>query len=122
MSSPHFRISGHMDFVDNRMDPNTGTMRGRAILRNPDFMLTPGLFARVRLPGSGEYDAVLIPDVADRERPVGEVRVRRRRRRHDPSSAGRDRRARATACGSFARGSRATSKSSSAACSACGRG
>ncbi len=60
----NFPHRGHMDFVDNRMDPNTGTMRGRAILRNPDFMLTPGLFARVRLPGSGEYDAVLIPDLA----------------------------------------------------------
>jgi RND family efflux transporter MFP subunit len=61
---PAFPHQGHMDFVDNRMDPNTGTMRGRAILRNPEFILTPGLFARVRLPGSGAYDAVLIPDAA----------------------------------------------------------
>jgi RND family efflux transporter MFP subunit len=61
---PAFPHNGHMDFVDNRMDPGTGTMRGRAILRNPDFLLTPGLFARVRLPGSSEYDAVLIPDFA----------------------------------------------------------
>jgi RND family efflux transporter MFP subunit len=61
---PTFPHCGHMDFVDNRMDPSTGTMRGRAILRNADFMLTPGLFARVRLPGSGEYEAVLIPDGA----------------------------------------------------------
>jgi RND family efflux transporter MFP subunit len=61
---PAFPHQGHMDFVDNRMDPNTGTMRGRAILRNPDLMLTPGLFARVRLPGSGSYDAVLISDAA----------------------------------------------------------
>ena len=62
--SPKFPHSGHMDFVDNRFDPNTGTMRGRAILRNPDFILTPGLFARLRLPGSGTYNAVLIPDSA----------------------------------------------------------
>ena len=55
---------GHMDFVDNRVDPNTGTMRGRAILANEDGLLTPGLFAQVRLPGSGRYDAVLIPDSA----------------------------------------------------------
>jgi RND family efflux transporter MFP subunit len=61
---PAFPHHGHMDFVDNRMDPNTGTMRGRAILRNPDLVLTPGLFARVRLPGSGSYDAILISDVA----------------------------------------------------------
>lgn len=58
---PHL---GHMDFVDNRIDPNTGTMRGRAIFPNDDNTLTPGLFAEVRLPGSGRYDAVLIPDSA----------------------------------------------------------
>lgn len=61
---PKFPHPGHMDFVDNRLDPNTGTMRARAILRNPDFVLTPGLFARLRLPGSAPYDAVLIPDRA----------------------------------------------------------
>lgn len=61
---PKFPHSGHMDFVDNRLDPNTGTMRGRAILRNPNFLLTPGLFAQVRLPGSAPYDAILIPDRA----------------------------------------------------------
>jgi RND family efflux transporter MFP subunit len=53
---------GHMDFVDNQIDPNTGTIRGRAIFPNDQEMLTPGLFAEVRLPGSGRYDAVLIPD------------------------------------------------------------
>lgn len=58
---PH---TGHMDFVDNRIDPNTGTMRGRAILANDDGLLTPGLFVKVRLPGSGRYDAVLIADSA----------------------------------------------------------
>ena len=56
---PH---KGHMDFVDNRLDPNTGTMRGRAILANEDGLLTPGLFVKVRLPGSGKHDAVLVPD------------------------------------------------------------
>ncbi|HBE72149.1 MAG TPA: efflux transporter periplasmic adaptor subunit, partial [Planctomycetaceae bacterium] len=58
---PH---TGHMDFVDNRIDPNTGTMRGRAILDNSDGLLTPGLFVSLRLPGSGKYDAILIPDSA----------------------------------------------------------
>ncbi len=53
-----------MDFVDNRLDPNTGTMRGRAILANPNKYLTPGLFGRLRLPGSGKYQAVLVPDAA----------------------------------------------------------
>lgn len=61
---PKFPHHGHMDFVDNRMDPNTGTMRGRAILRNTDLSLTPGLFTRLRLPGSAAYDAILIPDLA----------------------------------------------------------
>ena len=61
VSFPHL---GHMDFVDNRLDPNTGTMRGRAIFRNPDLILTPGLFARLRLPGSGRYEGVLAPDSA----------------------------------------------------------
>ncbi len=59
-----FPHQGHMDFVDNRIDPNTGTMRGRAILPNDDGTLTPGLFVKLRLPGSGRYEAVLIPDAA----------------------------------------------------------
>lgn len=59
-----FPHRGYMDFVDNRLDPNTGTMTGRAIFDNEDLTLTPGLFARVRLLGSGLYDAVMIPDSA----------------------------------------------------------
>ncbi len=59
-----FPHTGHMDFVDNRIDPNTGTMRGRAILANDDNLLTPGLFVALRLPGSGRYNAQLIPDSA----------------------------------------------------------
>jgi RND family efflux transporter MFP subunit len=55
---------GKMDFVDNVIDPATGTMRGRAIFPNPDLKLTPGLFARVRLIGSGKYKATLLPDAA----------------------------------------------------------
>ncbi len=55
---------GHMDFVDNRVDPNTGTMRGRAIFRNSDHQLVPGLFAQLRLPGTARYEAVMIPDEA----------------------------------------------------------
>src|SRR5919197_820403 len=58
---PH---QGQIDFIDNRLDPNTGTMTGRAIFSNPDLMLVPGLFARIRLPGSSRYEALLIPDEA----------------------------------------------------------
>jgi len=59
-----FPHRGYMDFVDNVLDPNTGTMTGRALLANPDGLLTPGLFARVRLPGSGVREALLVPDAA----------------------------------------------------------
>ena len=59
-----FPHRGHMDFLDNRLNRGTATMRGRAILPNDDLRLTPGLFAKVRVPGSGRYEAVLIPDVA----------------------------------------------------------
>ena len=55
---------GHMSFVDNELDPLTGTMRGRAIFDNPDHVLLPGMFARARLLGAGEHEAVLIPDEA----------------------------------------------------------
>jgi RND family efflux transporter MFP subunit len=59
-----FPHQGRLDFIDNRLDPNTGTMTGRAVFPNPDLTLFPGLFARIRLPGSGQYQALLIPDEA----------------------------------------------------------
>lgn len=55
---------GHMDFVDNRLDLGTGTLRGRALIGNKDLSLLPGQFARVQLIGSAPYDAVLLPDAA----------------------------------------------------------
>ncbi|WP_437185197.1 efflux RND transporter periplasmic adaptor subunit [Planctomicrobium sp. SH668] len=58
-----FPHTGHMDFVDNQLDPLTGTMRCRAILSNDDHSLTPGLFTRVRIPGSELHEAILIPDL-----------------------------------------------------------
>jgi multidrug efflux system membrane fusion protein len=59
-----FPREGLMDFVDNQLDRGTGTMVGRALVANPDLMLSPGLFARLRLPGSGQYGAVVVPDEA----------------------------------------------------------
>src|SRR5262245_53246905 len=59
-----FPHKGYIDFVDNRVDPNTGTMRGRGVFPNADHSLSPGFFARVRFPGSGKYPALLIPDRA----------------------------------------------------------
>jgi len=55
---------GGMDFVDNRMDVSTGTLRVRARVPNHDLSILPGQFARVRLIGSSPYDALLIPDTA----------------------------------------------------------
>ncbi|MBV7265167.1 efflux RND transporter periplasmic adaptor subunit [Erythrobacter ani] len=59
-----FVHSGEMSFVDNAIDTQTGTVEGRAIFSNPDGIFIPGMFGRLRLLGSGEYDAVLVPDTA----------------------------------------------------------
>ena len=59
-----FPHQGRLRFTDNRLDPNTGTMSGRAVFSNPDLTLLPGLFARIRLPGSSPYAALLLPDAA----------------------------------------------------------
>ena len=55
---------GRIDFIDNRLDQASGTMRGRALFDNKDLSLVPGLFGRLRMPGSQPYMAVLIPDEA----------------------------------------------------------
>jgi RND family efflux transporter MFP subunit len=55
---------GVIDFVDNHVDPNTGTLRARGIIENSSGFLTPGFFARMRIPGSGRYQALLVPDAA----------------------------------------------------------
>ena len=59
-----FPHAGTVDFVDNQLNPQTGTIRARAVLQNKDGRFTPGLFARVQLLGSGEYTAILIEDRA----------------------------------------------------------
>jgi membrane fusion protein, multidrug efflux system len=58
-----FAHQGRMDFVDNAVNPKTGTIRGRAVFDNKDGFLTPGFFGRMRLFG-GTHDAVLVPDSA----------------------------------------------------------
>jgi multidrug efflux system membrane fusion protein len=58
---PH---EGALDFVDNQLDPRTGTVRARAVIDNPDGRLVPGLFARVRLTGGGVSNALLVDDKA----------------------------------------------------------
>jgi len=58
-----FPHEGYIDFVDNRLDPGTGTVRARAVLKNwnPN-LITPGFFVRVRVAGATSYRAALIPD------------------------------------------------------------
>jgi RND family efflux transporter MFP subunit len=53
---------GRMQFVDNALDPQTGTIRAHAVVDNPNHFLTPGMFGRARLLGSGTYKAMLVPD------------------------------------------------------------
>lgn len=59
-----FPHKGSVDFVDNQINPATGTIRARAVFPNPDKLMAPGFFARVRIPAISEYDAVLIRDSA----------------------------------------------------------
>jgi RND family efflux transporter MFP subunit len=58
---PH---KGKLDFLDNRLDQGTGTLRARALVDNKSGLFSPGLFARVRVTGSATYSAVLLPDEA----------------------------------------------------------
>jgi RND family efflux transporter MFP subunit len=64
IDEPNYDHTGRMDFVDNVIDPSTGTIRGRGVFANPNGLFTPGMFARVRVPGSMPYDGLLIPDAA----------------------------------------------------------
>lgn len=64
MDEENFVHEGFMSFVDNELDPNSGTIEGRATIPNPDGYIVPGLFGRIRLPASGEYQALLLPDAA----------------------------------------------------------
>jgi RND family efflux transporter MFP subunit len=56
-----FPHQGSIDFWDNRLDQNTGTITVRAVLSNPDLLLAPGLFARVRVPAGDKYTALMLP-------------------------------------------------------------
>lgn len=59
-----FPHQGKVDFVDNRLNPATASIRGRAVFDNRDGRFTPGLFARVKVVGSGKYQATLVADRA----------------------------------------------------------
>jgi RND family efflux transporter MFP subunit len=59
-----FPHKGYLDFVDNQLNPQTGTIRARAVLSNRDRRFTPGLFARIKFMDSDRYRAALIVDRA----------------------------------------------------------
>ncbi len=59
-----FPHKGKLDFVDNQVDPSTGTIRVRAVVPNPSALLAPGMFVRVRMPVGPMHDAVLVSDRA----------------------------------------------------------
>jgi multidrug efflux system membrane fusion protein len=59
-----FTHKGSIDFVDNVIDQSTGAIRGRAEFRNPEGIFTPGMFARIRVPSSPPFEALLVPDSA----------------------------------------------------------
>lgn len=59
-----YKWQGRIDFTDNGLDPRSGTIRARAVLRNPDLFLAPGMFGNMRLASSGTVKALLVPDTA----------------------------------------------------------
>ena len=59
-----FPHRGRLDFLDNRLDQGTATLRARAVIANTAGLFSPGLFARVRVTGTAPYPAVLVPDAA----------------------------------------------------------
>lgn len=59
-----FPHQGRLDFIDNRLDQGTATIRARGVFDNKARMLSPGMFARVRLAGSARYAALMLPDEA----------------------------------------------------------
>jgi RND family efflux transporter MFP subunit len=67
-----FAHEGYLDFVDNAIDRSSGTIRGRAVVANPKSLFTPGMFARIRIPASAAYPALLAPDTA-----IGTEQVRK---------------------------------------------
>jgi RND family efflux transporter MFP subunit len=67
-----FEHRGALDFVDNAIDRSTGTIRGRATFANPNGLLTPGMFGRIRVPASPPQSALLLPDSA-----IGSEQIRK---------------------------------------------
>lgn len=63
-TDPDFPYQGTLDFAENKVDPETGTIQVRAVLDNKERKLSPGLFARVRVEAAKPYNALLVPESA----------------------------------------------------------
>ena len=59
-----FSLSGYIDFIDNQVESNTGTLRARAVVKNPKQMLAPGMFVRLRMPIGTSRKALLVREEA----------------------------------------------------------
>ncbi len=59
-----YRWKGRIDFIDNALDRSSGTIRGRAVIDNPDGFISPGMFGQMRLYSSAPFDALVLPDEA----------------------------------------------------------
>jgi RND family efflux transporter MFP subunit len=57
-----YRLRGRLEFVDNQVDPNSGVIRGRAVVPNPGNLLTPGMFGHMRMGSGRPYRGMLVPD------------------------------------------------------------
>src|SRR6266436_2560916 len=64
IDEPDYSHPGRMDFLDNVIERSSGTIRGRAVFANPNGVFAPGMFGRIRVPGSPPYLALLVPDEA----------------------------------------------------------
>ncbi len=59
-----FPHKGHIESFDNKLDPQSGSILMRAVFPNSDGLIVPGLFARIRVPGSAKYQALLVDERA----------------------------------------------------------
>jgi RND family efflux transporter MFP subunit len=59
-----YKWHGRVDFTDNAIDNGSGTIRGRAVISNPEYFLVPGMFGNMRLRGGAPHQALLVPDAA----------------------------------------------------------
>jgi RND family efflux transporter MFP subunit len=64
LSDRDFSRAGHIDFMDNSVNPNTGTLRIRGVFPNPDGFMKKGVYARLRVPGGPVYRTLLVPELS----------------------------------------------------------